>query len=157
MDRRHREARRRCSGDAGTAVVELALIIVPLCLLLFGIIVYGYLMSFRQNMTAAAAEGARAGAVAVPDPGYATAIAHARAATNKALGSFGQACDNGKTSCTIVVDNAGTGVCTTSPVPCIKVTVTYDYAGHPLLPDIPLVSNVLPSNFVSSSSAQLNS
>src|SRR4051812_46377005 len=98
-----RQKRRRCNGDDGTALVELAFLIVPLCLLLFGIIVYGYLMSFRQNMTQAADEGARAGAVEMfRNDAYVTAKAVALTATNKALGSFGQTCDNVKMSCDIV-------------------------------------------------------
>jgi len=145
---------RRCRGDEGTALVELALLIVPLCLLLFGIIVYGYLMSFRQNMTQAADEGARAGAVEMfRDDGYATAIVVARTATNKALGQFGQSCDGVKMSCDIQVHNPDA----TSSVPYMSVTVTYHYHDHPLLPPIPIVSGALPNNFVSSSSAQLNS
>jgi Flp pilus assembly protein TadG len=106
----------------------------PLCLLLFGIIVYGYLMSFRQNMTQAAAEGARAGAIAPPDntPGdHHTAI--------------NQATDVNVDFCP-----------TPSTALCVTVTVTYDYEHHPLMPDIPLVSAAIPSTFVSKSTAQIN-
>jgi Flp pilus assembly protein TadG len=137
----------------------MAFLMAPLCLLLFGIVVYGYLMSFRQNMTQAAAEGARAGAVATADaPTYTNTIAIAKAATNKALGSFGEACDNGRTTCTVVVNASvnGTSCPSATASACITVTVSYDYGGHPLMPDIPIVSSAIPSTFVSSSSAQLN-
>jgi Flp pilus assembly protein TadG len=154
VQERRQGSPKRCEGEAGTALVEMAFLIAPLVLFLFGIIVYGFLMSFRQNMTQAAAEGARAGAVAPAAPGYATAIARATEATNKALGSFGESCSNGRTTCGFVVS----APCPSSTAPaCITVTVTYDYAGHPLMPDIPIVSNAIPSTFVSSSSAQLNS
>jgi Flp pilus assembly protein TadG len=143
----------RCEGDAGTALVEMAFLIAPLCLLLFGIVVYGYLMSFRQNMTQAAAEGARAGAVAMVDTNYLTAKAQALAATNKALGAFGESCSNGRMTCTFVVSTPCPG--STAPA-CIAVTLSYDYAHHPLMPDIPIVSSAIPSPFVSTSSAQLN-
>src|SRR5690242_12463887 len=102
VEARRQGSPRRCEGEAGTALVEMAFILAPLCLPLFGIIVYGYLMSFRQNMTQAAAEGARAGAIAPPDNDpndHTTAIAQARAATRQALGSFGEDCDNGRTTC----------------------------------------------------------
>ncbi len=158
MEGRHRQSPKRCTGDDGTALVEFAMVLVPLSLMVFGIIVYGYLMSFRQNMTAAAAEGARAGAV-VPADGpnvYTTAISRATQATNKALGSFGQSCDGAKMTCDIHVNSAGTGDCLNSSVPCITVKVTYHYSSYKLLPDIPLVSAALPNDFVSSSSAQLN-
>jgi Flp pilus assembly protein TadG len=132
----------------------MAFMIAPLCLLLFGIIVYGYLMSFRQNMTQAAAEGARAGAIAPPDATSAThvfAISQATDATVKALQSFGEDCSNGRTTCSVVVAN-----CSGSTLQCITVTVTYDYANHPLMPDIPMVSGFIPGTFVSKSTAQIN-
>lgn len=144
---------KRCQGDAGTALVEMAFLIAPLCLLLFGIIVYGYLMSFRQNMTTAAAEGARAGALAPNSVGDVDAITQATDATNHALESFGEDCGNGRMTCTVVVD--------TCPAPstdrCVTVTVTYDYEHHPLMPDVPIVSAAIPSTFVSSSTAEVNS
>src|SRR5205807_9286916 len=111
------------------------------------------LMAYRQSMRQAAGEGARAGAVAPAGTGYVAARARAVDATNKALGSFGEGCGNGRTTCEIVVDDP----CPSSSVPCIRVTVTYDYANHPLMPAIPIVTNAIPSTFVSSSSAQLNS
>jgi Flp pilus assembly protein TadG len=138
----------------------MAFVVTPLCLLLFGIVVYGYLMSFRQNMTQAAAEGARAGAVAPADAPVATplthtiAIARATDATNKALSSFGNySCGGGGMTCNITA-----GSCPTpSTAQCVFVTVTYDYSGHPLMPDIPLVSAAIPGTFTSSSTAEINS
>jgi Flp pilus assembly protein TadG len=154
-----RRSSKRCEGDAGTSLVEMAFMIAPLCLFLFGIVVYGYLMSFRQNMTQAAAEGARAGAIAPPDATSAThvkAINQATFSTRKALSSFGEDCDNGRTTCTVVVLP-----CPTSPPPpntinCVTVTVDYDYEHHPLMPDIPIVSGAIPGTFTSSSTAQIN-
>lgn len=155
MERPHAESPKRCRGDAGTALVELALIITPLCMLLFGIVVYGYLMSFRQNMTQAAAEGARAGAIAPPDASPDThyyAINQATDATNKALQSFGEACGNGRSTCNVVV-----AACPTpSTAQCVTVTVTYDYANHPLMPNVPIVSGFIPGTFRSTFTAQVN-
>lgn len=155
MERRHARTRKRCSGDDGTSLVEMALIITPLCLFLFGILIYGYLMSFRQNMTQAAAEGARAGAVAPPDADPSThyyAINQATDATNKALQSFGEGCGNGRSTCNVVV-----GTCPSpSTATCVTVTVTYDYAGHPLMPSVPIVTNFIPNNFTSTFTAQVN-
>src|SRR3954453_6472840 len=93
LERPQAESPKRFRGDAGTALVEMAFIITPLCMLLFGIVIYGYLMSFRQNMTQAATEGARAGAIAPPDadPGtHVYAVNQATDATYKALRSFGE-------------------------------------------------------------------
>lgn len=152
MERARHTSRRRGRGDDGTALVELALIMAPLFLMLFGIIVYGYLMSFRQNMTQAAAEGARAGAVAPYDDAHYYATNQATIATDQALGSFGEGCGNGRMTC-----NVSVGFCPSSTtVQCVTVTVSYDYANHPLMPDLPLVSNVIPGTFTSSSTTQIN-
>jgi Flp pilus assembly protein TadG len=143
---------KRFRGDSGTALVEMAFIITPLCMLLFGIVIYGYLMSFRQNMTQAATEGARAGAVAPPSLAYSEAMD----ATSQAVTSFGKTCGSGGTTCAVNI-----GACAGSSVPtppqCVTVTVTYDYANHPLMPTVPLVTNFIPGTFTSSFSAQVNS
>jgi len=133
----------------------LALILTPLCMLLFGIVVYGYLMSFRQNMTQAAAEGARAGAVAPPDATPDThdfAISQAMDATNQALGSFGEGCGNGRSTCSVTVAPCPSP----SAAQCVTVTVSYDYQHHPLMPNVPLVSGFIPGTFTSTFTAQVN-
>ena len=56
-------ARREERGDRGAAAVEFALISPMLLLLVFGIVTYGYMLSFRQAIGQGAAEGARAAAV----------------------------------------------------------------------------------------------
>ena len=146
MERPQVESPKRCRGDAGTALVELALIITPLCMLLFGIVIYGYLMSFRQNMTQAAAEGARAGAVAV----YGNGPNDARSAAEQSIGGF-HACNNGLT-CDVEQGN-----CPNQPsVQCITVRLTYDYANHPLLPSIPIVGAFLPDTIATSAVAEIN-
>ncbi|MEY2421753.1 MAG: hypothetical protein QOI95_1820 [Acidimicrobiaceae bacterium] len=150
MQGRRQEAPKRCTGDDGTALVEMAFLLAPLCLLLFGIIVYGYYMSFRQNMTQAAAEGARAGAVAP----ILQAVTRANDATDKAVSSFGQRCNQGGMSCTAVLNTCPTA--SNLGAQCVTVTVRWNESSHPLLPPIPLVHDALPSEFVSSSSAQIN-
>ena len=56
----------RAQGDHGAALVEFALVSVLLLSIVFGIIHYGLILSFKQDVTRAAAEGARAGAVTFP-------------------------------------------------------------------------------------------
>jgi Flp pilus assembly protein TadG len=154
-----RRSSKRCEGDAGTSLLEMAFMIAPLCLFLFGIIVYGYLMSFRQNMTQAAAEGARAGAIAPPDATSTThlnAINQATFATNKALASFGDPCNVGGFTCTVTVATCPNSPPAPNAVNCVTVRVDYDYEHHPLMPDIPIVSGAIPATFTSTSTAQIN-
>jgi len=146
LERPQAESPKRFRGDAGTALVEMAFIITPLCMLLFGIVIYGYLMSFRQNLTQAAAEGARAGAVAV----YSNAQSDARAAAEQSISGFHQ-CNDGLT-CDVAV-----GACPNAPtVQCVTVRLTYDYANHPLLPAVPIVSSFLPDTIQTSAVAEVN-
>lgn len=49
--------------ERGAAAVEFALILPILVVLVFGIIAFGYMLSFRQALSQAAAEGGRAAAV----------------------------------------------------------------------------------------------
>lgn len=146
MNREGASQPQRSRGDGGAAIVEMAAVGILLVFLLFGIVSFGFLMSFRQNMTQAAAEGARAGAVAQGSQTDA-----ARDAAQQALGEFGKNCSGGMTCATTVI-----------PCPqatgrqCIQVILTYDYANNPLLPDIPLVSVFFPSSIQTKSVAEIN-
>jgi Flp pilus assembly protein TadG len=144
---------RRGRGDDGAALVEFALIAVLLATLVFGIINFGFLLSFKQDMTRAAAEGARAGAVA-PDP--LNAVAAATSATNEAVEGFGKACGEGGMTCTIspaTFDCDGIGAGTAK---CVEVTLEYDYKDHPLLPDFPIISAFMPDQVSATSVARVN-
>jgi Flp pilus assembly protein TadG len=55
--------RRRERGQGGAAAVEFALVAPLVLLLLFGIIGYGFMLTFRQALSQGAAEGARSAAV----------------------------------------------------------------------------------------------
>ena len=63
----NRSGCRRRDDERGTALVEFSISAALLLVLLFGIASYGYMLSFKQGLTQAAAEGARA--AAVEDPG----------------------------------------------------------------------------------------
>jgi Flp pilus assembly protein TadG len=136
-------------------VVEFAIASVLLLVLLFGIIEYGYILSFKQGLTQAAAEGARAGAVG----GDSAAIA---AAVNKAVGAFNQSCNTGGLTCG---DDQGrwTGKVPAGPLAstcgtstCITVEVSYDWKNHPLLPKFPGLGLLLPDTLKSKSVARVS-
>ncbi len=93
-----RVLRRRRRGDDGAAAVEFAFIAPILIFLLLAIVGYGYMLSFRQAMSQAASEGARAAAVAPPGLPQ-TAIRHqdsvrkrAVDAVNQGLAGYGVTC-----------------------------------------------------------------
>ena len=147
---------RRLRGDDGAALLEFALVSVLFFTLVFGIINYGYMLSFQQDLTRAAAEGARAGAVAYPGTGAGSASA---LGTQDAITVSGKKCTT-----TDGLDADGDGMsCKTSVVPCltsagncVKVELKYDQAHHPLLGPIPFFSALPPGTLTASSEARVN-
>jgi Flp pilus assembly protein TadG len=128
-----------------------------LLLLVFGIISYGYMLSFRQAVSQAAAEGARAAAVAQRD---ADQQPDALAAMNQALDSYGVTC----AGTTLSRDGDTVGACSVAvatcqgeaaTVQCVTVTIDYNYADNPLLP-VPGVGLVLPDRLRYSAVARVS-
>jgi Flp pilus assembly protein TadG len=144
------EAHRRGRGERGAQLVELSLSVMLLCTLLFGIISYGYALSFKQSLTQAAAEGARAAAVAASGSATTAAqsgVTHAVSAFNKTCGSGGLTC----TYSTLATDTA----CATNGT-CMRVRVSYDYNHYPLMPKLPGLGLLLPDTIQATSITQVN-
>ncbi|GEP33138.1 hypothetical protein NSZ01_09060 [Nocardioides szechwanensis] len=133
-----RRSRRR---DDGAAAVEFALVAPLLILLLMGIIGYGYMLSFRQSISQAAAEGARAAAVA---PATANREAIAKAAVASALGVT---CGSTYLACTV----AFPATCT-----CVEVTVTHSYKADPSKPVFLGLGLVMPDKLTYKSVAEVS-
>lgn len=163
-----RSAPRRLRHDDGTALVEFAFVGGLLMLLIFGIISLGLILSFKQDMTRAAAEGARAGAVALPstvvgdnDPRRLAAVD----GTNEAVTGFDRQCGTGGLTCTVSIhdcddpipDTNGYHSSTGNTQPdCVTVELVYDHATHPLVVPVPLISVFLPDTIRAQSVARLN-
>jgi Flp pilus assembly protein TadG len=145
---RNNNSRRR-SDERGAALVEFAIASVVLLTLLFGIISYGYALSFKSGLTQAAAEGARAAAVA--SSGQAQPAAEA--AVGPALNAFNKTCSSAGMSCSYSTDPALTGCAGTS---CMRVRISYDYKNYPLIPKFPGLGLILPDTIKSTSITQVN-
>ncbi len=162
-DRTERERPPRGRGDDGAALVEFVLVAILLFTLLFGIIQFGLILSFKQDVTRAAAEGARAGAVAVPtgsetfaEAAEAAAVTATEEAVEAIGGSFdGVGCSHaGWTSCS---SNVTVGTCTEDPSQqCVTVELAYNYGDHPLFGRMPLVDQFMPDEVRSVSVARIN-
>ncbi len=157
------------SRDRGAAAVEFAIVVPFLCFLLFAIIDYGYMLSFRQALSQAAAEGARAAAVApasVPNTASGNADSlqnRAVQAVNQGLSSYDVACTTGGLLmhgtdhagvCTVSLPQACTG--STTGAMCVEVTLAYTYSDDPLLPSFPGVGVVLPDTMTYTTEAQVS-
>jgi Flp pilus assembly protein TadG len=157
-----RGRRRPESPDRGAVAVEFALVAPLVLFLLFAVIGYGYMLSFRQAISQAAAEGARAAAVAPAGLTVDDVKARARTAINDALGSYGITCTSAGVlkkgtadagTCTV----SSPQTCTTSTIgaKCVKVTLDYTYKDDSLLPS-PGLGIVLPEHLNYSSEVQVS-
>lgn len=151
---------RRCRSQGGAAAVEFALVAPLILLLVFGMISYGYLLSFRQAISQGASEGARAAAVTLSTPGGTQQADAARNALNDALASYGITCSGTN----LVKGGVTVGSCLTAVAPCsndtskscAKVTVNYGYREHPLVPSFPGLGIVLPAHLAYTAVAQVS-
>ena len=125
--------RARACDERGAAVVEFAIIFPVLAMLIFGVIDFGRAFFLRNNLVAAAREGARAGAVMTyPCDGAATTIMRAR--VRAYVTTFGGAAP---TDAQIQVTTAG--ACAAGVATDVQVGVA-DYAFTPITPVFRLIN-----------------
>lgn len=147
------DGRRRRREERGAAALEFALVLPILVMLVFGVIAFGYMLSFRQAMSQAAAEGGRAAAVRPAGTADGDRLTAARAAINDALDSYNVECTTGgglihaggaDGTCTIVI-----AACSTGPAgaECARVTLDYPYSDNSLIPGLG-INAILPDNLV---------
>lgn len=122
--------------DRGAAAVEFALVVVPMLMVIWGLISYGIMFTYRQALSQAVGEGARA-AVAAPTTAITSAVT---GAIGGALNSYGQTC-GGTLTCTT---SAATTVGCPSGHTCVTVTVSYPYRDNPIVPNVPGFGILLP-------------
>ena len=145
---KHNPGRRR-HDERGAALVEFAIASVLLLVLLFGIISYGYALSFKQGLTQAAAEGARKAAVASTNH-----QTEAATGVTKAVNAFNKTCGTGGLTCTYDMTAAATG-CSADNI-CMRVRVSYDNNNFPLMPKFPGLGFLLPNTLQSTSITQVS-
>ena len=138
----------------GASMIEMALALPVLLIFLFGIISYGILLSYKQQMTQVAAEAARLGAVAGSKD---AALASAQSSfTSNGDRILDRVCDSELVDDDGLVCEATATFCQGSAGPqCLTVEVRFDNVAHPLVPPLPFVSAVLPKTMTSTSSARI--
>jgi Flp pilus assembly protein TadG len=145
--------------------VEFALVAPLLMVLVFGVISYGYMLSFRQALSQGAAEGARAVAVS-PYPGSTDKEQAGLDAINDALGvdAYGITCTGvasgsplKKGSLTVGTCSVTTASCEADPSKdCVTVSLDYRYKDHPMLPNFPGVGLLLPAHLTYQATARVS-
>jgi Flp pilus assembly protein TadG len=138
MQNTHPRSRR---DERGAALLEFALVMPVFVFILYALIAFGMAVSTKHNITNAASEGARA-AIGAPD--YTTAKSQATSRVTTVLGAA-----NGRYTVTMPASATACGTHS-----CIEVTVTWDYAGHPVVPSAPGLGVVMPNNLTSKAVVQ---
>jgi Flp pilus assembly protein TadG len=147
--------RRQKRPETGAAFAEFVLVLPFFLFLTFAMVSYGAMFSFRQTLSQAATEGARAAAVAPANLNFTDRSARAIAAVNQAFqgepaGSL--TCGSGGLTCTIPAVPTTCGTATE----CISVTVSYAYAAHPRIPVPQFFSFALPTTLRYTASARIS-
>ena len=122
-------------------LVEFALVVTFLCLVVFGTISFGILLGYRQNLTQAATEAARAASVQQdPTEQERAALAAATSALDELHHTCGTTPQAGIT-CTV----SSVFACPDdTTLACRTVTVTLDNDQHAVVPKVPLLSEFIP-------------
>lgn len=152
--RRCPRCRPRRRTDRGAAALEFALLVPLLVFLVVVIVNWGVSLGFRQSVSAAASQGARAYVTTVL-PAQRSAAAYA--GVSAALGQHGLDCTAGvlkRKTTTVGRCDLSVASCDSGSAQCVWVTVSYDLARHPLIA-VPGVGVALPATLSYTASARL--
>lgn len=155
-------ANRRRSSEHGAVFVEFVLVLPFLIGIIFLIINFGVMLSFRQALSQAAAEGARAAAVAPSNHTYNDRRTRATETVNLAFqGQDGStvSCGGGGLGCYVSPDAAPglpAGPACGEANKCIRVTLVYDYEGNPRINVPDFFGPLLPDTLTYTASARIN-
>ncbi|WP_259294979.1 TadE/TadG family type IV pilus assembly protein [Paraburkholderia sp. DHOC27] len=135
----------------GVAAVEFALVFPLFFVVMYGIVTFSLVFVAQQSLTLAAEEGARAAL------NYQQATSVSAALTARANAACSAATN-------MIATMVNTATCVATPttcnynasMDCVNVTLTYNYASNPLIPNLPLMNMAMPSALVSSAMVQLN-
>lgn len=148
-------ALRQSRKERGAVTIEFVLVLPFFLFLIFEVINYGMMLSFRQTLSQAAAEGARAAAVAPPNLPASDRVPIAKAAVNESFqGQIGPAisCTSGGLTCQVT---PSPNPCTSPTGPCrVSVQLSYPYknSARDVMPHI--FGNPLPTTVTYTASAR---
>ena len=140
--------------ETGVVTVEFVLVLPLFLFVIFAMVSYGAMFSFRQTLSQAATEGARAAVVAPANLTFTERRDRAITAINEAFdGELGDpvSCGVGGLTCTIPAVPTSCGDASL----CISVTLTYAYADHPRIAVPQFADFALPDELTYSASARI--
>ena len=120
---------RRRHDEGGAALVEFALVLIPLMLLFYGTVMYGLILGLQQSITHTASAAARA-AIVTPEQDIPDRVEEVATQQLSWLGSKAVHFDDPAP----VVGPCGYSG--DSDRRCVTVTIRYPYAEHPIVPTL---------------------
>lgn len=137
QDRRHRR-RHQEDRERGAVFAEFTLVLPFFMFLIFLLINFGVMFSFRQEISQAAGEGARAAAVQPVGTSDSVRVGKAYAAITAAMqAQGGMQCVGGsltKGGTTVGSCSADVAACPEdASLKCVTVTVVHQYRAHPVV------------------------
>ena len=151
--------RKRLSGrkpdERGAALLEFSLVFGLFVYVLYALIAFGFMLSLKNSITHAAAEGARAAIGVTDNPATPLVDERVEAARARALASLDWLGAKIQPSDVVV---SPIGSCTNSSsvtAQCVTVEITYPYSVRPLVPHAPGLGLVTPDNFKASAVVEI--
>ncbi|MEK7889502.1 TadE/TadG family type IV pilus assembly protein [Burkholderia contaminans] len=137
----------------GATAVEFALVFPLFFLIMYAIVTYGLIFAVQQGLTLAATEGARTALNYVYESngsGTQALADRAKAAQSTAIGLTTWLAN-------VQIPTPVSGACSyDATMYCVTVTVTYPYKTNPLVPSLPLLGLVTPTQLTGTATVQIN-
>ncbi|RKP50376.1 pilus assembly protein [Pararobbsia silviterrae] len=148
----HGHARHALHTQRGVAAVEFAFVFPLFFVVLYAIVAYCLILLANMAMSGATQEGARA---ALASAGQTTLTAEYAARLQNA-------CTRASALMTWLPSAASSASCTQSAcgpsnaMVCVTVSMQYDYASQPIVPNLPLLGFVTPNTLGAQATVQLD-
>ena len=148
---------RRCFArlrrEEGVAALEFAIVSQLLFLLLYGILMYGFIFGLNHTITQSAAEGARA---TLSQPDTSTDAQLQTYAQNYARNNLSSSLARQYATITATVLRAPSGCPYDTSISCIQVTISYDNRSHPIIPAFLGMQYLTPATISSTAVVELD-
>lgn len=141
--------------EAGASALELALLLPVLLMVLYGMVLFSVMFAVKNTVAFAAAEGARAALEfqLAPDADAALELRRARAEQEcENSGAWLSNIHSAAYACTATANACAYD----TNLRCVKVTASYNYQDHPIVPSIGLMGDLVLPWLRSEAESQVN-
>ena len=142
--------------ERGAALLEFASVFGLFVFVLYALIAFGMMLSVKNSITHAAAEGARAAIGVVDDPTTTSVDERTEAAKTRAYQSLSWLGSKIQLSDITVAPIAHCASSASPTAMCVTVTITYPYESRPIVPPAPGLGLMTPNHFSATAVVELS-